>query len=101
MAAFDEALRKRPDFPEARFNRDLLARMLAAMQSEAEDDPNEQPDDTVTDKKKGGGDMKAVTVAQAPSDDVWLRNLSLSPSGFLRQKFAVEDARQAMPGGRP
>lgn len=102
LAAFDEALRRRPDFPEARFNRDLVARMLAAMQSEAEDDPNETPDATVTDQKKGGGDMKAVTVAQAPSDDVWLRNLSLSPSGFLRQKFAVEDARQAAaPGGAP
>ncbi|MNL29840.1 hypothetical protein D3C87_1515420 [compost metagenome] len=104
MAAYDQALRLRADFPEARFNRDLVARLQAAIESEQEDDDQQKPDDVSFDNKKGAGKMMQVPVAQAASDDVWLRNLSLSPGGFLKQKFAIEEARKAAAppaGARP
>jgi len=105
LAAYDRALRQRPDFPEAKKNRELVAKLQAAIEAEQEDDNNDQkPDDVAQDNKKGAGKMTQVEVAKASSDDVWLRNLSLSPAGFLKQKFAIEDARRgasAPAGGRP
>lgn len=110
LAAYDQALRLRADFPEARANRELVARLQAAIQAEQQDDDADKPDDVAYDNKKGDGKMMSVEVAQASSDDVWLRNLSLSPAGFLKQKFAIEDARKATgvpaagipaAGGRP
>jgi Ca-activated chloride channel family protein len=49
------------------------------------------------DSDKGAGKMIRTQAPQATSDEVWLRNLSLSPAGFLKQKFAIEDARKAAP----
>ncbi|MGY6272213.1 VWA domain-containing protein [Achromobacter denitrificans] len=103
LAAYDRALRLRPDFPEARANRDLVARLQAAAESEQEEDDTQKPDEVSLDNDKGAGKMSQVPVAQAASDDIWLRNLSLSPGGFLKQKFAIEDARKSAPapGSRP
>lgn len=97
IAAYDHALRQRADFPQARKNRELVAKLQAAIESEQEDDDKQKPDSVVQDKKKGGGKMTQVPVARASSDDVWLRNLSLSPAGFLQQKFAIEDAQKRAP----
>ncbi|CAB3667048.1 VWA domain-containing protein [Achromobacter kerstersii] len=105
LAAYDRALHQRADFPEAKKNRELVAKLQAAIEAEQEDDNNDQkPDDVARDNKKGAGKMTQVEVAKASSDDVWLRNLSLSPAGFLKQKFAIEDARRgaSVPtGARP
>jgi len=105
LAAYDRALRQRADFPEAKKNRELVAKLQAAIEAEQEDDNNDQkPDDVARDNKKGAGKMTQVEVAKASSDDVWLRNLSLSPAGFLKQKFAIEDARRSASvptGARP
>lgn len=92
LAAYDRALRLRPAFPQARANRELVARLLAAAEAEQEDDDSQKPDDVSLDK--AAGKMTQVAVAQAASEDLWLRNLNLSPGGFLRQKFAIEDARK-------
>ncbi len=96
VAAYDHALRLRPDFPEARDNRKLIADLIAAAESEQMNDDSEKPDETRMDSNKAGK-TKQVAVPQAASDEVWLRNLSLSPAGFLKQKFAIEDARKAAP----
>ncbi|WP_454668983.1 vWA domain-containing protein [Achromobacter kerstersii] len=105
LAAYDRALHQRADFPEAKKNRELVAKLQAAIEAEQEDDNNDQkPDDVARDNKKGAGKMTQVEVAKASSDDIWLRNLSLSPAGFLKQKFAIEDARRgaSVPtGARP
>jgi Ca-activated chloride channel family protein len=101
LAAYDQALRLRPEFPEARGNRELVAKLQAAIESEQQDDDTQKPDEVSLDNKKGAGKMTQVTVSQASSDDVWLRNLSLSPGGFLKQKFAIEDARKAAPAAAP
>ncbi len=96
LEAYDHAMRMQADFPDARFNRDLIARLLAAIEAEQENDNSQKPDEVVFDKTPTpGGKSVQVTVTEAASADLWLRNLTLSPSGFLRQKFAIEDARKA------
>lgn len=97
LAAYDQALRARPDFPQARENRELVAKLIAAAETEQQDDDSDKPDETRMDNDKAAGKMVRTTVTQAASDEVWLRNLSLSPAGFLKQKFAIEDARKAAP----
>ncbi|WP_291383284.1 MULTISPECIES: VWA domain-containing protein [Achromobacter] len=103
LAAYDHALGLRPAFPEARTNRELVARLLAAAEAEQEDDDSQKPDDVSLDNDKAAGKMTDVAVAQAASEALWLRNLNLSPGGFLRQKFAIEEARKqtAVPGRQP
>lgn len=98
LAAYDQALRLRPDFAEARENRDIIARLIAAAESEQQDDDSEKPDETRVDSNKNPGKMVQAEVPQAASDEVWLRNLSMSPAGFLKQKFAIEDARKSAQG---
>jgi Ca-activated chloride channel family protein len=71
--------------------------LIAAAESEQQDDDSEKPDETRVDSDKGAGKMIRTQAPQATSDEVWLRNLSLSPAGFLKQKFAIEDARKAAP----
>lgn len=95
LAAYDRALQLRPDFPQARSNRDLVAKLEAAIEAEQTQDGNEKPDDTVFDNKKNKGQSVKLEVAQAVSADTWLQNLAVSPAGFLRRKFGLEDARRA------
>lgn len=99
LAAYDHALALRPTFPEARANREVVARLIAAAETEQEDDDSQKPDDVSLDNDKGAGKTTAVPVPQAASEDLWLRNLNLSPGGFLRQKFAIEDATKPAAAG--
>ncbi|MNY43932.1 hypothetical protein D3C86_1789170 [compost metagenome] len=80
-----------------------MAKLRAAAEAEQEDDDSQKPDDVSFDNDKAAGKMTQAAVAQAASEDLWLRNLNLSPGGFLRQKFAIEDARKqtAVPGRPP
>lgn len=98
LAAYDRALALRPGWEPAAFNRDIVKRLLAAMTSEDQGEQSEPPDQTLQDKAVQAGKMKAAPVAQAASEDLWLRNLTLSPARFLRGKFAAEDAAA---GGAP
>ncbi|KAG1526863.1 hypothetical protein G6F50_018354 [Rhizopus delemar] len=68
------------------------------MSKEQQGDQAEPPDQTIADKTAKGGKMVAAPTAQAAAEEVWLRNLTLSPTRFLRGRFAVEDAAA---GGRP
>ncbi|MOA54206.1 hypothetical protein D3C78_1777810 [compost metagenome] len=98
MAAYDRALTLSPGWEAATVNRGIVERLLAAMSQEQQGEKAEPPDQTIADKTAKAGKMVAVPAAQAASEDVWLRNLTLSPARFLRGRFAVEDAAA---GGRP
>lgn len=98
LAAYDRALALSPGWEAAAVNRGIVERLLAAMSQEQQGDQAEPPDQTIADKTAKGGKMVAAPVAQAASEEVWLRNLTLSPTRFLRGRFAVEDAAA---GGRP
>ncbi|SPR41231.1 hypothetical protein VS067_01608 [Bordetella pertussis] len=92
LAAYDRALALRPGWQPAVVNRGIVARLLAAMAQTQQDQPAEPPDRTIADRSAQAGKMSQAPVAQAGSEEAWLRNLTLSPARFLRSKFAVEDA---------
>lgn len=98
LAAYDQALSIRPEWQPAMVNRDILARLLDAMSQEQQGKQAEPPDRAIEDKTAQAGKMVKVPVARAASEDVWLRDLTISPARFLRGKFAAEDAAA---GGRP
>lgn len=96
--AYDQALSIRPDWKPAIVNRDIVSRLIDAMSQEQQGEPADSPDQTINDKTAQTGKMEQVPVSRAASEDVWLRNLTISPARFLRGKFAVEDAAA---GGQP
>lgn len=98
LAAYDLALSIKPGWEPAVVNRGIVARLLEAMSQEDQGDQAEPPDRSIQDKTAQGGKMTKVPVAQATSEDVWLRNLTISPARFLRGKFAAEDAAR---GAKP
>nr|WP_314355811.1 VWA domain-containing protein [uncultured Achromobacter sp.] len=98
LDAYDRALQLRPGWEAAMVNRGIVQRLLAAMGQEQQGQQAEPPDQTIADKTAKAGKMVDAPAAQAASEDVWLRNLSLSPTRFLRSRFAIEDAAA---GGRP
>lgn len=93
LAAYDQALRLRPDFPQARANRQLVEQLLAAIQAEQAEQGAQPPDDTHLDNQRGKG-RSVQQPSAAPSADQWLRNLTMSPAGFLQRKFGIEDAQR-------
>ncbi|MFJ0849701.1 VWA domain-containing protein, partial [Bordetella bronchiseptica] len=98
LAAYDRALALKPGWQPAVVNRGIVARLLAAMAQTQQDQPAEPPDQTIADLTAQAGKMSQAPVAQAGSEEAWLRNLTLSPARFLRSKFAAEDAAA---GARP
>lgn len=100
LLGYDMALRIRPDFAQARSNRDLMKALIAEREKNppADHPPEEKPDQIKEDQEgKRGKDtqqMKSGGVRQLPAD-VWMRNLSVSPADFLRMKFNIEREQPA------
>src|SRR5690606_7346070 len=90
LAAYDEALAVRPGWQAAADNRESVPRLRDAMSQEQQSEVAQPPDRAIEDKTAQAGTMTRVSVAHAASEDMWLRNLTLSPARFLRGKFAAE-----------
>lgn len=94
IAAYERALAKQPDFPEASAN---LA-LAKALQKDYEDQqeqgaPDLKPDKVVEDQTPAkGGKPVQQDKAKAASDEIWLNNLTTSPAQFLKRKFLLQDA---------
>ncbi|VVP49578.1 hypothetical protein PS862_05318 [Pseudomonas fluorescens] len=97
IAAYTQALKLQPRFPEATANLALAIALQQDTESAEQNTPEVKPDEIKMDKAPGKGQSKAVETEQATSDELWLQNLSTSPAKFLKQKFSLQD--QA--GGRP
>ena len=103
ITAYTEALRLQPDFPEASFNLALvieLQRQFEIDQQSApqDDEGSEQYDDK---GEPGKGKEAMVTAPKPTAADVWLRNLSTSPAGFLRNKFRLQQQLTEPTGATP
>jgi Ca-activated chloride channel family protein len=97
IAAFKQALKLQPQFPEATANLALAIALQKDTESAEQNAPEVKPDEIKMDKAPGKGQSKAVETQQAASDAQWLENLTTSPAKFLKQKFSLQD--QA--GGKP
>ena len=100
VASYDEALRRRPDYKEARENRDLVRSLIQKKKSkEKEEEPPEgkeptyNPDEIKFDEKGKKGKKGEIDQAELSAEQiqqVWMRRLQTTPSDFLRLKFAAQ-----------
>lgn len=97
IAAYTQALKLQPQFPEATANLALAQALLKDTDSAEKNAPETKPDEVKLDKAPGKGQAKAVKTEQATSDALWLQNLTTSPAKFLRQKFSLQDQAGAKP----
>lgn len=92
IAAYTQALKLQPQFPEASANLALAIALQKDYDDAAEKAPDVKPDETKVDNQHPAGKGKNVEVPKAASDELWLQNLSTSPAKFLKQKFSLQDA---------
>lgn len=103
IANYEEALRKRPDWPEAQVNLLLAKARAEKLKRQGGDlgDQREGADEVVFDKQKPGGQNTEVDGDQATSDKavqaIWLRQVQTKPADFLKAKFSYQAAQRELP----
>lgn len=97
IAAYTQALKLQPQFPEATANLALAVALQKDTESAEQNAPKVKPDEIKMDKAPGKGQSKPVQTKQAASDEQWLQNLSTSPAKFLKQKFSLQDQAESKP----
>ncbi|MNX95201.1 Tetratricopeptide repeat protein [compost metagenome] len=97
IAAYSQALKLQPQFPEAIANLALAQALQKDTESAEQNAPDTKPDQVKFDKAPGKGQSKTIETQQATSDALWLQNLTTSPAKFLKQKFSLQDQAGATP----
>jgi Ca-activated chloride channel family protein len=102
IAGYDRALEKRPDWREARENRELAvarAKMIEQQGGEMGDQMIGADEIVFDKKKKSGGQETEIAGEQAVSDAsiqaIWLRRVQTKPADFLKAKFAYQNTMEA------
>lgn len=107
IAAFEKALERQPDFPEAQHNLDLAIYILDYVESAREasdtgEDTGIGADDVVFDNDDARG---TETQVEAPSEDAapltadqWISSIDTNMTQFLRSRFLLENASGADAG---
>jgi len=100
VKSFDRALGLRPDWPEARRNRDIALARAALRKTEGGemDQTDSKPDEIVYDKNRKGGEETPAEPGQQMSDQavqaLWLKRVQTRPADFLRARFAWQLSEQ-------
>ena len=101
IASYDRAFKQRPDWNEARENRDLAAARAKLIQQTGGDlgDQRLGADEIVFDKNKqpGGQDTEVAgeqAMSAASIQAIWLRQVQTKPADFLKAKFAYQQQLQ-------
>ncbi|NRQ16945.1 vWA domain-containing protein [Ensifer sesbaniae] len=99
IAAYKQALKRRPDWPDAKQNLAAAENFKVAKDKQEQDEQQEQagidPDQVqFDDKGKKGTD--ATIQGEPQTADMWMRNIQVSPAALLARKFAIE-AKEATP----
>lgn len=105
VASYERALKQRPDWKQARENRDLAVARGKLRQQQGGDlgDQQEGADEVVFDQNKPPGGQDTVVAGQQATSDaavqaLWLRRVQTRPADFLKAKFAYQQARAAEGG---
>ncbi|MNJ34817.1 Tetratricopeptide repeat protein [compost metagenome] len=103
ISAYQQALHKQADFPQANANLALAQALLKDYEDQQQaGTPDEKADKVVEDQTPSqGAQQKQVSTAQAASDELWLNNLTTSPAQFLKRKFTLQNAERQAPGETP
>ena len=109
VESYDRALQRRPDWLQAKTNREIALGRAKRMDFEGGDMTGGKmgADEIVFDLKKDSSDAGTETMdaQQEPSDEalreMWLRQVQTTPGDFLKAKFAFQQAmRQSSDGGQ-
>lgn len=97
ISCYDRALKKRPDWPEAKENKALAQARAEVVKAEGGDmgDQTLGADKIVFDKKKNNkGQETQITAEQAAGQQdvqaMWLRRVQTQPADFLKAKFSYQ-----------
>ena len=112
IASYDRALQRRPDWREAKANRDLAEarrKMLEPPNDDAGGTGGQlQADEVVFDDRPqqsaDSKDVEVVTGGQMSDEQLqalWLRRVQTKPADFLRAKFAYQFSRQQQEKPQP
>ena len=101
IAAYRQALKLQPLFPEAEANLALAIALQKDFEEQQEVAPQMAPDKIEFDKEPGKGKEGQMDAQKAASDALWLQNLTTSPAKFLEQKFRIQSARRQAAGEQP
>ena len=99
IAAYTQALKLQPQFPEATANLALAIALKKDFEEQQEVAPQMEPDKIEFDKDPGKGKKGQMDAQKTASDALWLQNLTTSPAKFLQQKFRIQSARQQITDG--
>ncbi len=95
VASYREALKRRPDWPEAKANLALVLKLIPPKppEEESEQAPSLKPDEIKFDNKENTG-KKIVVDVKTQTADMWMRNIQTTPHDLLLRKFAIEAGEQ-------
>ena len=105
VAAYERALKERPDWKEASENRDLAAARAKLLEQTGGDQGDQRigADEIKFDnKKRGEGQETEINTEQAASDQnvqaLWLKRVQTEPADFLKSKFSYQEAMRNQEG---
>jgi Ca-activated chloride channel family protein len=106
VGRYDRAIELRPDWEDARINRDIAAARARLLERQGAEmgDQKLGADDITFDKgkKRGGQDTQIAgdqNLSEAEMQALWLRRVQTKPADFLKAKFAHQLAAGATEGG--
>jgi Ca-activated chloride channel family protein len=95
--AYEQALDRQGDYPDARFNLALVRSLVPAQKENTGDEPGGEPsldpDEVKFDEKGKKGKAGEVDLQQLSEEQIaelWLRKIQTTPAQFLRNKFAYQ-----------
>lgn len=91
VLSYQEALKRRPDWPEATANLKLLQDAIAKKKDDNQEsnEKADKPDQIQFDDKGKKGKRDVVDIAQQ-SADMWMRNIQTTPTDLLARRFFIE-----------
>lgn len=98
VKSYEQALKGRPDWPEAKHNLALVRKLIPPPKKEDYGEaPSLPPDQIKFDELGKKGKLGTVKMSARQTADMWMRNIQTSPAQLLRRKFALEDERRQRP----
>ena len=102
---FDKALKDRPDWEDAKVNREIAVARAKLTEQKGGDmgDQKIGADEIVFDKRKNSGGQQTETEGAQPLSDaamqaLWLRRVQTKPAEFLKNKFAYQATMEESTG---
>ncbi len=90
ITAYQIALDKQPEFPQAKANLALVMAMATSLDQERQQAPEMESDELRFDNEAEQGTQAEIQMSTRMTDAVWLENLNTSATDFLRRRFAAE-----------